>query len=74
MTTKTKKLLEDALKLPREERADLAAQLWNSLDEQDWLSEVENRVDELKSRRVKGIPLERAFEKLRKRHGVSRKR
>lgn len=72
MTTKAKQLLDDALKLPRLARADLAAELWNSLDEQEWLDEIESRIDEVKRGRVKPIPLATALKRLRKaRHGTS---
>ena len=66
MTTKARKLLDDALKLPRRERANLAAQLWNSLDAQEWLKEIDTRADDLKHGRVKGIPLAKALEDLGK--------
>jgi putative addiction module component (TIGR02574 family) len=72
MTAKARRLLDDALKLPREARADLAAQLWNSLDEQEWLDEIESRVDDVRQGRVKPIPLETAMRRLRKaRYGTS---
>jgi len=72
MATKAQKLFDDALKLPRAARADLAARLWNSLDEQEWLDEIESRVDEVRQRRVRPIPLETALKRLGKaRDGTS---
>lgn len=75
MTAKAKRLLSDALKLPDAERADLAARLWNSLDEKEWTEEIEARVDDMKQGRVKGIPLKEALARLgRPRNGTARKR
>jgi putative addiction module component (TIGR02574 family) len=65
MTTKARKLLDDALKLPRDARADLAAQLWNSLDEQEWLDEIESRVDDVRKGKVQSVPFEAALKGLR---------
>ena len=75
MTTQTKKLYDEAMKLSYQERAALAEQLWNSADEQEWMDELESRIDDVKSGRVKPIPIRTAFARLKKvRHGTSRKR
>ena len=64
-----------ALRLPAEERAELASVLLASLDgepeddpaevERLWIEEVERRLEELRSGKVKGIPAEEVFAKLR---------
>lgn len=75
MTTRTKKLYNEAMKLPYRERAVLAEQLWNSADEKEWLDELHRRADEMRTGKVKGIPIEKALALLGKRgHGASRKR
>lgn len=63
MTEKAKKLLEEALKLPVEARADLAGYLINSLDdkieagaEEAWATEIAKRIEDIESGRVKSIP------------------
>lgn len=59
----TKGLLQEALKLPSEGRAALAAALLDSLDdlvdedaEEAWRAEIERRIAELDSGKVKAIP------------------
>jgi len=61
-------LLSDALRLPREQRAELANHLLATLDfEEDfelsdaWLAEVRRRADELAAGQVKPVPIEDAF-------------
>jgi putative addiction module component (TIGR02574 family) len=56
MSHRGRKILEDALALPAEERADLAATLIDSLDEKDaeavdeaWAEEIQRRVREVES-------------------------
>lgn len=63
MNATAKKLLEDALRLPEAERAELAGLLIDSLDQQvdedaqsAWDSEVQRRVTELDKGVVKAIP------------------
>ena len=63
MTSKGQKVLEEALSLPAPERADLAATLLESLDEQEnegveeaWAQEIEQRVRQVESGAVKTIP------------------
>ena len=63
MNTISQRLLEDALRLPDAERADLAASLIDSLDQQmdedvqsAWDSEILRRVAELDSGSRKPVP------------------
>ncbi len=70
---------DDALKLPTRERARLARLLILSLDrrvddsqaevEKAWDEEIENRVQNIRRGRAKGIPAEEVFAKLRARLG-----
>jgi Putative addiction module component len=50
-------VLEQALKLGVRERAELASKFLVSLDERLWLEVAEHRVQELRSGKVKAIPL-----------------
>ncbi len=68
------KVLEEALTLPTQERARLAAELIASLDEgedadveQAWAIEIERRAEELRSGEVQGVPWEEARERLLRR-------
>ena len=63
MTSPAQKLLEDALRLPEGERADLAARLIESLDPQAdddvqgaWGAEIRRRLAELDAGSVQPIP------------------
>ncbi len=63
MTSNAKKILEEALALPPDERADVAATLLDSLDEaegeaveQAWAEEIQRRIQEVESGAVKTIP------------------
>jgi putative addiction module component (TIGR02574 family) len=74
MSSKAQKVLEEALTLPAEERADLAACLLESLDEQEdeaveeaWAREIERRMREVESGAVKTIPWSEARRRLRER-------
>lgn len=67
MSPKTEKLLTDALKLPLQARAALAAQLIESLDQEvdedakdAWSSEIARRVKELENGKVKTVPWSKA--------------
>ena len=70
---------EEAKSLSLPERSALTRILIESLDgepaedladvEQTWQAEVEKRVDEIKSGRVKTIPAEEVFAKLRAKYG-----
>jgi putative addiction module component (TIGR02574 family) len=80
MTQRTQDLLREALSLPVDERADVAAQLLASLDDEDvatedieaaWAVEIEKRARRVLSGQSEGIPWEdvrrRADAELRKR-------
>jgi putative addiction module component (TIGR02574 family) len=80
MTQRTQELLREALALPVDERADVAAQLLASLDDEDvatedieaaWAAEIEKRARRVLSGQSEGIPSEdvrrRAEADLRKR-------
>lgn len=63
MSGKGQKVLEEALTLPPEERANLAAELIESLDgpedeavEEAWALEIQQRMGEVESGAVKTIP------------------
>jgi putative addiction module component (TIGR02574 family) len=62
MKAMTKKLLDEALQLTPAEREALAGELWDSLERDDldaeaaWDAEIEGRIAELDSGRVKPIP------------------
>lgn len=79
MTQRTQELLREALALPVDERADVAAQLLASLDDEDvatedieaaWAAEIETRARRVLSGQSEGIPWEdvrrRAEAELRK--------
>ena len=69
----------EALSLPSKDRAVLTRALIQSFDEapvedpadveQAWHDEVNRRVEEIKSGRVKGVPAEEVFAKLRAKYG-----
>ena len=69
MTAVTKEdLLFEAMKLPLEERADIAGELLRSLEEPSeaeskglWLDVAERRLQELRDGKVKEIPAEEVF-------------
>jgi putative addiction module component (TIGR02574 family) len=63
MTHEANELLQKALALPEEERAQLASTLIDSLDpitdenvEAAWQEEIGRRIEELRSRKAKTIP------------------
>ena len=62
MTSETKKLLDEALRLPPAEREALAGRLFDSLETEDpdaetvWQEEIKRRVAELDQGTVKPIP------------------
>lgn len=71
MTAKAKKILEEALELSPEERADLAATLLDSLEEGEdegveeaWAQEIARRIQEVESGAVKTIPWSEARRRL----------
>jgi len=63
MTQQGKNLLADALRLPENERADIAALLMDSLEPEEdanaesaWGVEIQKRIEDLQSGRVKALP------------------
>jgi len=69
MSPKAKKLLEQILQLPSEEREFIASELYESLDPEfasdaAWSAEIKRRVEELESGTVKGIPWEQVRQKM----------
>ena len=76
MTQRTQELLREALALPVDERADVAAQLLASLNDEDvatedieaaWAAEIEKRARRVLSGQSEGIP----WEDVRRRAEVS---
>ena len=72
MTQKSQVVLEEALKLPPNERAEVAEQLIASLDEapdvnveQAWQEEVQRRLQQVEHGEVKTIPWEEVQKRLR---------
>lgn len=81
MTAKAVRLLEEALQLPPTSRADLASTLIRSLDDESdadaetaWAAEIDRRVAELDSGKVKTIPWSKVEEKLLKARRARRRR
>jgi putative addiction module component (TIGR02574 family) len=71
MTSEANKLLQEALTLPVEERAELAGYLIDSLDSSEdesveaaWDVEIARRMEDLDSGRVKPVSLEEARRRL----------
>jgi len=72
MTAALKKVTHDALELPRRQRAKLAHALIVSIDagpdknvDAAWDAEIDRRVREIRTGKVKGVPAEEVFAKLR---------
>ncbi|MFO8055205.1 MAG: addiction module protein [Bacteroidales bacterium] len=68
MTKKLEEILNEAMELPREERAQLTGALLSSIDEpgeseveQLWLQEAERRLQDFREGKVKGTPAEEVF-------------
>lgn len=81
MTAKAVRLLGEALQLPPTSRADLASTLIRSLDNESdadaetaWAAEIDRRVAELDSGKVKTIPWSKVEEKLLKARRARRRR
>lgn len=71
MSSDTVKLLEDALKLPAGERADLASCLFASLDQEpalpldpSWDAEIKRRIQEIDNGTAVMIPWEEARKRI----------
>jgi putative addiction module component (TIGR02574 family) len=73
MSTEAEELLSAALALPAEARAALAGQLLESLDdaatddevEAAWTAEIRRRLDDVDAGRVRPVPWDQAFARLR---------
>jgi putative addiction module component (TIGR02574 family) len=72
MVPELKELTEQALRLPPDERATLAESLLLTIDEEDdqrvdeaILKELERRLQDFREGKVKGIPAEEAFRRIR---------
>jgi putative addiction module component (TIGR02574 family) len=73
MTKTFHKIEHAAMSLPRDDRALLAEKLIESLEDHEelrldpeWVAEIERRVDASRSGKVKTIPADQVFRKLRK--------
>jgi putative addiction module component (TIGR02574 family) len=72
MTSQVSELLEKALTLSTQERGELAARLIDSLDdesaeegvEEAWQEEIQRRMDDIRSGRVKTIPGDQFLKRL----------
>ncbi len=80
MTAKAARVLQDALQLPPKTRADIAGTLLESLDapadkgvEEAWAKEIERRIREVESGRVKLVPWSEVRRGLRKRLATKRR-
>ncbi len=76
MTDKSKVVLEEALKLTANERAEVAEQLIASLDEipdtdveQAWQEEIQRRLQQVEHGEVELIDSDTVMAELRKKHG-----
>lgn len=74
MTAKAARVLQDALQLPPKTRADIAGTLLESLDEpadegveEAWAQEIERRIHDVESGKVKLVPWSEVRRGLRKR-------
>lgn len=73
---KTKELFDEAMSLPVDIRSELIDKLLLSLNpaqkdiDQMWAEVAEKRVEEIKSGKVKTIPGEEVFDKIRKQSGI----
>ena len=68
-----KEIIEAALKLAPEQRAEIMNDLWASLDGNlgdEWEEEIQRRVQDVDAGRVKTIPAEKVFSRLDKRFRV----
>jgi len=75
MSVLNEKLLRDALSLPLDLRTELVDKLLESLNvplkedvEQAWAEEAEKRLEEINSGKVKTIPGDEVFKKIRARY------
>ncbi len=71
MTTETEKVVQAAMRLPRESRAFLAEKLLESIDQGEefevsplWLEEIRKRCRELDDAKVDLIPADQVFDEI----------
>jgi putative addiction module component (TIGR02574 family) len=79
MTATAQKVLDEALQLPEDDRDWIADSLWRSIDrptEEDaepldpaWEAEIERRIEDVRSGKVKMVPHEEAMARIRSRLG-----
>jgi putative addiction module component (TIGR02574 family) len=69
-------LLEQALRLPIQQRIELAEALFDSVDEEDpaaleaaWAEEIKQRIEEIQNGTVETIPAEEVMAEMRARFG-----
>ena len=81
MSSTVKKILEEALELPENARADLAAAVLESLEgsadegvEAAWSDEIARRIREVESGAVKPIPWEEARRMIFESRGAAKRR
>ena len=74
MSGKSKSVLDAALALPADERAEIAERLMLSLDEQrqreiedSWAAEIQRRMDEVDRGEVAMVPADEAMRQIRER-------
>lgn len=80
MTEQHDEILQKALALPDEDRADLASQLYQSLSpnhdplaDEEWVTELNRRIDDIEAGRVTLIPwtqVRESIQKILKEHGA----
>ncbi len=71
MTSRSTELLQEALSLPPDERAEMAEHLLSSLDsptdrriEELWANETEDRLDAFESGEIKTVPVKEVFDQI----------
>lgn len=77
MNTHSQQLLESALSLPESDRAEIAASLIHSLDNESdsdvdaaWAGEIQRRIESIDSGQVKLVPWDDVMQEMRdRRHG-----
>lgn len=71
MTDAAKKLMDEALALPREQRRQLGIALLESVDDFElhpaWIPEIRQRIADIESGKVKTVPADEALRRIRAR-------
>jgi putative addiction module component (TIGR02574 family) len=75
MLQETSRLLEEAIKLPPEERAELIDKLLDSFDmkqkrriDEAWAKEAESRLDAYNAGLIEGIPISKVLEDIKRKN------